>query len=469
MLLQPSKHAAKAGNIPPAPDKGPGRFGGLPLLSAAFGSLVALMLIAGAATLNKAGELYTSLADLNASYRKSWFSLEEIRSGIHVSSVLVRDYLLDPSQSRTREIRAELLRLRRETELHQTALERDTGEANRANLRELRAEINAYWESLDPVFDWTPEQKHASAYAFLRQRIMPRREAVLSLAEEVQHFTDSTFQQQSEATAQREEEFRRFLRITIGASVALGLLVAMLSLARVGLLEKRSERSRRRTEQAEDELRRLSHQLVHAQEEERRSISRELHDEVGQMLTGLRMDLRSLKRLNGTSRAAFEERVDQSCILLEQTLQSVRDLAMGLRPSMLDDIGLEAALRWQVRQFERRHDIDVTLTVEGDLDHLQDKQSTNLYRIVQEGLTNCARHAKPNAVVIQLKAERGKLKLRIADDGTGMAKGAGAGLGLIGIQERVRELGGSFRISSPDSKGTVLAVDLPQGQAAPNA
>src|SRR5690606_29165201 len=133
--------------------------------------------------------------------------------------------LLDPSHSRTREIRQELLQLRRETELHQTALERDTGEANRANLRELRTEINAYWESMDPVFDWTPEQKQASAYAFLRQRIMPRREAVLALAEEVQHFTDSTFQQQNEATAQREEEFRRFLRITIGASVALGLLV----------------------------------------------------------------------------------------------------------------------------------------------------------------------------------------------------------------------------------------------------
>lgn len=437
--------------------------GGWPLLLLAFGILVALELVSGFATLREAGQLYSSLSELSRNYRRVWSSLEEIRSGIQVSSLLVRDYLLDSSQVHAGQIRAELLALRRQTETHLANLESASASSD---LARLRSEIHAYWDSLHPVLDLTPRQKQATGFPFLRDSIMPRRDAVLALAQEVQSFTEAAFEQQNEATIRREEEFRRFLRVTIGATAALGVVIAFFSIFRVLRLQRRWERERLRATQAEDQLRRLSHQLVQAQEEERRAISRELHDEVGQMLTGLRMDLRSLKRV---SPAALDQRIDQTCTLLEQTLHSVRDIAMGLRPSMLDDLGLEAALRWQAREFERRHDIRVTLQISGSFAHLPDSHRTTLYRIVQEGLTNCARHAKPTAVTIELSSNPDALRLRLADDGLGFRAGAAAGLGLLGIEERVRELDGAFRVESQPGHGARLVVELPQHQTVPHA
>jgi signal transduction histidine kinase len=440
--------------------------GALPLLIVGFGSLVGLLLLSGVTTYQRALGLYGSLSELNQNYRRSWRSLDEIRTGIHVSSVLIRDYLLDPSDERTREIKAELLELRRETEEHLSTLELVARAPNHETLNQLRLEVNGYWESLDPVFEWTAADKMASGFNFLRRRIMPRREAAVRLANEIQSFTDTTFTQQKLETVRREAEFGRFLRVVTIATTALGVLVAIASIMRLRRLEKRAERHRMRTERAENEMRRLSQQVVHAQEEERKSLSRELHDEIGQMLTGLRMDLRSLRRLNGAPQAEFDARVNQSCTLLEQTLQSVRDIAMGLRPSMLDDFGLEAALHWQVRQFEKRHNVDVQLEVDGSLGDLPERQRTNLYRIVQEGLTNCARHAKASSILVRLRSTPDGLVLEMEDNGVGISGQTASGLGLVGIQERVRELAGNFRVSSAPGKGTRLIVELPPEQEA---
>ncbi len=437
------------------------RFRTWPLLVLAFGILLALTLLSGVATLNKATELHHSLSAVNQDYRRDLTGLDEIRSGIHVSSVLVRDYLLDPSQARAKEIREELLTLRGKAEQNLEKIERPFGAENHDKLLELRTEINAYWESLDPVFDWSPEDKQAFAYGFLRRSIMPRRDAVLSLADQVQKFTDTAFDQQRAKIRQNEKVFRSFGLRTILATVGLGVLVALISVVRVSVLERRAELARLRTERAENEMRRLSHQLVHTQEEERRSISRELHDEVGQMLTGLRMDLRTLQKVHRTAPEDFDARLEQTRVLLEQTLQSVRDIAMGLRPSMLDDLGLEAALQWQIRQFERRHEIPVTLNVNTTLDNLPDRHRTTLYRVVQEALTNCARHSHAKSISVDL-AERGaKLLLSIRDDGSGITDRSNPGLGLIGIQERVRELGGACEVNSQLGKGTTIHIELP--------
>src|SRR3954466_16214740 len=135
---------------------------------------------------------------------------------------------------------------------------------------------------------------------------MTRRDAVLTLAGDVQHLMDTTFQRERHEIRANEQSFRVFLIRTIGATLGLGLLVAFLSVVRVTVLERRSEQQRLRTEGAEHELRRLSHQLVHRQEEERRSISRELHDEVGQMLTGLRMELRTLQKVHRSAPEQFD-------------------------------------------------------------------------------------------------------------------------------------------------------------------
>ncbi|HYP14757.1 MAG TPA: histidine kinase [Bryobacteraceae bacterium] len=462
-LLTPEPHKQRSRS--PAAARQP--FGSWSLLVLAFSILLALTLASGLATLKRATELYETVSDLNRKYRQDGLALDEVRSGIHVSSVLLRDYLLDPSLSRATEIRVELLAVKTETEKHLSRLERTFDRETRDKALQLRTEINGYWESLDPVFDWSPEEKRAEAYGFLRHRVMPRRDTVLALAEEVQAFTDLTFERERAEIRTNEQNFRSFLIKTTAATLSLGALVALISVLRVRLLETRSERHARRTEQAEQEMRRLSHQLVHLQESERRAISRELHDEVGQMLTGLRMELRSLQKLHRTSPEQFDARIEQTRVLLEQTLQSVRGIAMGLRPSMLDDLGLEAALQWQIRNFERQHEIPVTLAVSTSLDGLPDRQITTLYRIAQEALTNCARHSRAQSVSVELCDHEGALRLVVRDDGVGIGSGTrNGGLGLVGIQERVRELSGTFNVQSQRGQGTTITVDPPRQEAA---
>jgi signal transduction histidine kinase len=240
-------------------------------------------------------------------------------------------------------------------------------------------------------------------------------------------------------------------------------MVAAASILRITRLETRNQEHQRRTEQAEQELRRLSQQLVQAQENERKSIARELHDQVGQMLTAVRMELGSLTQLRSASEEQFQTRVREARQVTEQALRAVRDLAMGLRPSMLDDLGLVPAIQWQARDFSRRAGVPVHVQVDGRLDGLPEAHRTCVFRIVQEALTNCARHAHAQNIRISLHGRAGLLSLAIQDDGAGFGPrdSRGKGLGLIGMEERVGELGGQIEILSQPHKGTLVRVELP--------
>jgi signal transduction histidine kinase len=230
---------------------------------------------------------------------------------------------------------------------------------------------------------------------------------------------------------------------------------------RLRALERRSERQRAHAEQAESEMRLLSQQLVAAQEEERKNITRELHDHVGQMLTALRMELGRADRARGAADGQVAQAIGEAKRVLDTILGSVRDLVMGLRPSMLDDFGLQPALEWHVRDFRRRFAIPVELALHGELDALPDPYRTAVYRIVQEALTNCARHAHAKQIVIAVHYERNTLELSVADDGSGIDPARARGVGLLGIEERVRELHGTFDIRRRQPHGTELRVTLP--------
>lgn len=419
------------------------------------------------ATVRRAAELHTTISRVNETHLRNSRHLDQVRNGIQATRLLIRDYLLDTSSERGPEYRERMSEYRAATESHIRALEQVDAEKS----RELMVAFGQYCAKIAPIFDWTVQDSQRSSYSFLREGVTPRREAVTALSNEIEKAMDAALQENVVQIAKLEAEFNDFLNRMAMATAILGLLVAFASVFRVRTLELRSADQHKHTEQAEQEMRRLSHQLVHAQEDERRSISRELHDEVGQMLTGLRMEFRSLSKLHGASRAEFETRIEQGRVLLDQTLQAVRDIAMGLRPSMLDDLGLDAALRWQVREFGRRHDIPVTLNLDADLTNLPEQHRTNLYRIVQEALTNCARHAQASSVTITIAYKNGDLRLVVSDDGVGLSQpvNPGGGLGLIGIQERARDLGGSVRLDSSPGRGTSLAVSVPAEWRTANA
>ena len=215
-------------------------------------------------------------------------------------------------------------------------------------------------------------------------------------------------------------------------------------------------------ERSRQELRRLSASVVEAREEERRRIARELHDELGQRLSALKMDLSSLG--HDMHRPSYDERIAAMMGMLDQTVASVRRIAADLRPMMLDDLGLNAAIEWLGRESARRMGLAVTVQL-GEVDPALDgRASTAVYRMVQEALTNVARHARATHVRIDLRQTDSELVLTVHDNGIGFPKNKvhkEGSFGLMGIRERAYLLGGSLEVDNPPEGGGRITVHLP--------
>jgi signal transduction histidine kinase len=416
-----------------------------------LGSLVVLIAFSLVTSSRKAEDIYAQLDQLNVHYQRVDANLRRLRSDVNLSGIFVRDYLLDVARERDPEYRERLTEFKRANIATLDDLERLIGHDER--IAGLRIRLEEYWETFDPLFDWTITEKIVKSAAFLRREVVPRREAALAIAQEVEQLNNANLEAQRAEVARRSAAFHNDLQRLFWQTVLVGLLVALVVVVRLRILEHRSQR-------AERQMRELSQQLVNAQEEERRNLSRELHDHVAQVLTGLRMGLGRIERLSVDPRVGAG--VSECKELVDDMFRTVRDLALGLRPSMLDDFGLQAALEWHVRDFTRRYAIDAELRMDGDFTALPDKHRTCVYRIVQEAMTNCIRHAQAKTIRVDVSAEQGQLRVLVVDDGVGLDPARPrSGLGLKGIDERVRELHGTMTISRQNGLGATLAVQLP--------
>ena len=225
-------------------------------------------------------------------------------------------------------------------------------------------------------------------------------------------------------------------------------------------LHRKSERLR----ESEDKLRRLAAHLISIREEERAHIAREIHDELGQVLTGLKMEVTWLaKRLR---EKALVEKTDSMCQLIDSTVQTVRKIATGLRPEMLDDMGLVAAVAWQAKEFQKRTGIRCRINLLPESTKLDIDVSTTVFRIFQEILTNVARHSRATRVDIDLALEGERLQLEVQDNGVGIGDSelhGGKSLGLLGMQERALLFGGEVHVTGSPGQGTTVAVSIPIG------
>jgi signal transduction histidine kinase len=259
--------------------------------------------------------------------------------------------------------------------------------------------------------------------------------------------------------------FQTRLLLTLVAALALGLGLALFTMRKIFKLEGQARLQYVEVAEARTQLKDLSARLVQAQEEERRSLSRELHDEVGQALSAVLVELHNLSAgIELRSEEQSRRHVETIKGLVEGTVRVVRNMALLLRPSMLDDLGLIPALKWQAREASKSTSLHVTVDVVAaqlDSDELPDEYKTCIYRVVQEALHNCARHSHASAVRIRVEQERDRLLLNIQDDGQGFDVRHTKGLGLLGIQERVTHLGGTCTVRSQPGHGTNLSVELP--------
>lgn len=217
---------------------------------------------------------------------------------------------------------------------------------------------------------------------------------------------------------------------------------------------------------ATEDLQKLSAELMHAQEVERKRISQELHDELGQALTAMRINLASLEKdLLSSLAPVNRERLIETSRLVDEMLEHVRELSHALRPTMLDELGLVPTLRWYVNRYATRLGIEVEFEAIGLDDRLAAEIETALYRLAQEALTNIAKHAQARRVYLRLARSGARVTAQIEDDGIGFdvhKRAADApGAGLFGMRERVARLGGTFSLQSHPGRGTRLFVELP--------
>ncbi len=224
------------------------------------------------------------------------------------------------------------------------------------------------------------------------------------------------------------------------------------------------ERTRRELAQAREDLRELAVASRTAREQENSRISRELHDELGQNLTSLKMDLAWLDANCPPDREGFRKTLAAMRSVLDSTVAATRRISADLRPLMLDDLGLLAALEWLAEETARRHGFTIDLAVDEASENLAEPLASQVYRIVQEGLTNAGRHAAAQRVRVALRTIGREVHLDLQDDGRGVTPGdlqKKGSFGLVGIRERVYILAGSVEIRGEPGQGTVIQVRLP--------
>jgi len=227
---------------------------------------------------------------------------------------------------------------------------------------------------------------------------------------------------------------------------------------------------RRQAEQqlreSEERLRALATHVITVREQERAHIAREIHDELGQVLTALKMDIFWLSR--HLQQPMLLEKTEAMCQTIDDTVRTVRRISTGLRPEVLDDMGLVAAIAWQTTEFQKRTGVRCNSALLPETESFDKDLSTTMFRIFQELLTNVARHAQATRLDVELASVGDRLVLNVGDNGVGMAPepvNGKASLGLLGMRERALRLGGSVDIRSVRGAGTRVAVSIPMGSS----
>jgi signal transduction histidine kinase len=433
------------------------------VFSLALSLLLGLMLVPALTALRRSEQIYREIRSNQEQFQNSQRAFEALSQNVFTISITIREFLLDNSPDAGRTYLARLSSNWEQVQSNISRLRQILPSGETGVLLRLERELDAYRSSIVSIFGWTPQQRAERGAYFLREEQRPRRQSILAVAAELADLDSSLYEQQQRRTAESESRFREDLLHSVFFALLAGVVVSAAGILRIRWLERRAHQQHQQAEQTGEEMRSLSVRLRHAQEEERRTISRELHDEVGQKLTAMRMELGALERLRTAGHSEFSVALTQVKELAEHSLRMIRDIATGLRPSVLDDLGLGAALQKQGREFSKRTGTPVSVTIEGGFAGLTDRQRTYVYRIVQEALTNCAKHARAHQISVCLLGRGEQVELTVIDDGTGFdrVKAAHSGLGLIGIEERVRELGGVIAVQSSPNRGTTIHVTIP--------
>src|SRR5580704_14154149 len=431
------------------------------ILLLSFGGLLALLLYSGANALHTLRELH----ETEESTRARSVERRRVLSTVVLSAGTYNDnmeaILLSVKGGEDAEADGDLARRRDQTRAALQAYPSDRTAEEQALIEQLQKYLAEEDSAFRSVSGWGPDGREKRAQLMVRQEIIPRRQGFIAIAQKIELLNDQqtiAAKQASFAEFSRlQDRLTRFLILALTS----GLLLAGGSALCILRLERQVSFRYAELVDSRGELQQLSARLVDAQESERRSISRELHDEVGQSLGLLLMDAGRLSNRIGPADEAGQEIVRSIKTVAERTVQTVRSMALLLRPSMLDDLGLVPAVEWYAREMSRRGETEVEVRAENISDDLSDPLKLCVYRMVQEALNNANRHAHAKNVSADLKQSANSISVKIEDDGSGFDPKRTRGMGLLGMEERVKRLGGTLTIESRPGTRTIIRAELP--------
>jgi signal transduction histidine kinase len=393
--------------------------------------------------------------------------LSTIRVRVLVASIYLRDALLDVRPDAGDYYREQLERSRDDIDRALAAyVPVSPLPAERGSFEQLRAENTAFWETVLPIFRTDIASRAGEVRTLLREQVIPKRRIIFQISDRIQELNRVALAQEQAEVHRIYSRMQRQVVFTGGIALVASLLVAWTVTRYAAALEQRIHHQILKDAENTRNLQRLSARLVSAQEDERRAIARELHDAVGQALTAIKVELSIAGK-----HAALTERegaaLQEARRLTDHGLKIVRDLSQLLHPAMLDDLGLPETVAWYVNAFSSRTGIRTDVVQDQMEERLAPEVETCLYRIVQEALTNVARHAEARSCRVALQRRPRTVLLTVEDDGKGFtltdgkAAAGQRGLGLMGIEERVAGFRGSLQIDTAPGQGTRLTVELP--------
>ncbi len=436
-------------------------------LALGFCVTLGLWLYTGYAFTARIDTLRRDAGEVASRYTRAQELLSTVRTQVLVSSVRVRDALLNPDPAALLEYRGQVDASYRVIAMALQDYQPVIGARIEGDpIERLSREVDQFNQSSLSVLSDAEGRSPAAVREVLNRHIAPRREAALAISEEIQTLNRRAFVRQQEDLTELHRTAELKSRQQLGAALVVGLGVLLITSLYAVRLEATLRDQLKREARISRELQQSAAKVLNAQEEERRSIARELHDEVGQVLTAIRVELdvaqHAIESAGGSAAPLAEAQT-----ITDGALQTVRNLTQLLHPAALDDLGLPAVIDAALRGLSRRHNIRGRLHQVGLPERLPRDVELAAYRIVQEGLTNVARHAQATECQVRLTQMDDRLLVEVEDDGIGFVEDTdrpivARGLGLVSIRERASRLGGTFNILSNPGAGTRLIVTLPE-------
>jgi len=441
------------------------RFSKRAALRAGYGTVIAVLVLSAV----EAYRIQTSVSrqhlEIYRHYVEQDAVLATLRRNLWLAGNYVRDFFIHSTPAQAETLRSQLNELRTEDEKALDYLARTSSRSD--VVPRLRKSLGEFWAMADPIPGTMLRQSNARRFEFLQDVIVPRRGELYAALLALTSASQQKLQESEREFADARRAAAERLMIMLGFGVLLSFVVARLSLRHSENLERRAERNYAEVVEAKRELQELSARLLEVEEEGRRHLARELHDEIGQTLALLQIEISHAQGMLAAQPQAARERLERARELAERTVQTVRNISVLLRPALLDDLGLVPALQFQLEDFLQRSGIACEFVEQDVADHLPDPVKTCVYRVVQEALHNCEKHSGAGKVRVAVRQLPDCLLAEIEDDGRGFAlndqrmPSKNKGLGLLGIRERAAIAGGALEIDSAPGRGARIALRIP--------